>query len=182
MLAARMLCFVAAASVPKFSPGACTAPITVRSNFIASAPGRRATILSYSAARSRRNSVEKGRITAILWPFMIFMATPGFFTGFAAVSSTHSASGSAVMVGMLRPRPGRGMRRASCMMADSPRASCMTSWLTSVGRSTAVLLVWMPVGINQNSFQILSAAHPAKLSRVVPAFGAVTSPPSFSAG
>ena len=68
---------------------------------------------------SRLNSLENGTMTASLYACITFLESPGFLTGFTPVSVTHSASGSEVMTGMVRPQPGSAILVARDMIAES---------------------------------------------------------------
>ena len=92
--------------------------------------------------------IERSHVSAELarvYPFIVLVDREGLATGFSSVSSTQLAAGSPEMTGMLRPRPGRAMRRARRITALLSCVFCMISLLMSVGRVMLVRLVEMPL-------------------------------------
>src|SRR3954471_20235936 len=71
---------------------------------------------------------------------MTFWPRVGRLTVLASVSSTHSATGSPVMVFTDTPEPGRGICVASCMAADWSCVLAQISAATAGGRLTPAVV------------------------------------------
>lgn len=84
---------------------------------------------------------------------MTLVARVPRLTGFFSVSPTHAASGSPVMTGMVTPRPGSLMERASAMTAELSCVFCRISLDTSPGRVMVVVrLISVAAIVNNLSF------------------------------
>ena len=103
-------------------------------------------------------------------------------TGFFSVSPTQPASGSPVITGMVTPRPGSGICRASAMMALDSWVFCKISLDTLPGREIVVVRLISIDAILLLLYFMTSVNHSANCSRVEPVGVLFGSPPSRTLG